>query len=371
VEPTATGHILEQIEMIEKILENGFAYEVDGSVYFDVKKYLEKHDYGKLSGKKVDELIEGHRVLDGQEIKKNSNDFALWKKATPEHIMRWNSPWSVGYPGWHLECSVMSTKYLGETFDIHGGGMDLKFPHHEDEIAQSVGAGGAEPVKYWLHGNMLTVEGQKMSKSLGNVMLPDQLLSGAHPLLDKGFSPMAIRFFILQSHYRSTLDFSNQALRAAEKGYRRLMNSYESLMKISEEKAVTADDDFEKEIMLLCSQAKAHLDDDFSTPQAIARLFDIANKINTINDKKIKVTAKTLTLMKTTFKDFIESVLGFKKEEEGNQHVVNGLMELVMDIRKQSRDNKDWATSDKIRDQLTALNIQLKDGKEGTTWAVN
>jgi len=375
IEPTATGHLLEQIEMIQRILDNGYAYESNGSVYFDVEKYNENHPYGKLSGRKIEDLRSNTRELDGQSEKRNPLDFAIWKKASPEHIMRWNSPWSVGFPGWHLECSVMSTKYLGQKFDIHGGGMDLRFPHHECEIAQSVAADGEEPVRYWMHSNMLTVNGTKMSKSLNNSFLPHELISGNHPLLTKGYSPMTIRFFMLQSHYASEVDFSNDALQASEKGFYRLMNAYDALKKLAHDgnndKVVEAE---VKEVKDLCQQAFDNMNDDFNTPQAIARLFDLSKKINSYKDGQISLNsldAETFVYLQKTFEDFIENILGLKEETAGNNEVAEGLMDLILEIRKTSRANKDWGTSDQIRDVLNNLNIVVKDGKEGTTWSLN
>ncbi len=363
IEPTATGHIVEQIEIIKNIIEKGLAYEVNGSVYFDVIKYSESNNYGELSGRKIDELLSGTRDLDAQEEKRNPLDFALWKKASPAHIMRWNSPWGIGFPGWHLECSVMSTKYLGETFDIHGGGMDLKFPHHECEIAQNKAANGQHAVKYWLHGNMLTFEGKKMSKSLGNSILPEELFTGDHPLLNKDFHPMVVRFFMLQAHYRSTLDFSNAALEASEKGFYRLMAAIKQIdtLPISEENEVDVE-----------SYSKSFyqaMNDDFNSPILIGHLFDLVKTINSAADGRIKVTQDAVNQIKVLVNHFVFDVLGLKPaDEDGNQDLVNGLMDLIIEMRTRARQSKDWSTSDAIRDQLNSLKIVVKDGKEGVTW---
>ena len=363
IEPSATGHIMEQIEMIEEIIKNGFAYESNGSVYFDVKKYNSTHDYGTLSGRNIEDLISNTRELDGQSEKRDSLDFALWKRADPHHLMRWNSPWSIGFPGWHLECSVMSTKYLGETFDIHGGGMDLKFPHHECEIAQNIGAGGKSPVNYWIHGNMLTVNGRKMAKSEGNGFTPEELVTGNHKLLEKGYSPMTVRFFMLQSHYGSTLDFSNEALQAAEKGYKKLVNALKTVTSLhpSDENEVNAEE--------LQAKCYAAMNDDFNTPILIAHLFEGVKIINSVYDGSAKIDDKNLTLLNKVMNLFSHEVLGFVKENSNaNGHVLEGLMELVIDLRKQSREDKNWGVSDKIRDQLAQLNIKINDSKEGSTW---
>ena len=374
IEPAATGHIIEQIEMVERILKNGYGYVSNGSVYFDVEKYSKEHPYGILSGRKIEDLLENSRVLEGQEDKRNPLDFAIWKKAGKGHIMRWNSPWGEGFPGWHLECSVMSTKYLGVQFDIHGGGMDLKFPHHECEIAQSVGADGVEPVRYWMHGNMLTVNGTKMSKSLGNSFLPHELISGEHALLDRGYSPMTIRFFMLQSHYSSTLDFSNDALQAAEKGYKRLMNAYQSLKRMEYPADNTnRDESLDKEIRNLCQACTDYMNDDFNTAMALASLFDLATKVNSFNEKLIPVSAitkDTFEKLQHTFRSFLEDIFGLKFEDAGNNGITDELMQLLIQLRKKARDKKDFETSDQIRDELAKCNIQLKDGKEGTTWTL-
>lgn len=364
IEPTATGHIIEQIEMIQKIIDNGLAYIENGSVYFDVKKYAEKHNYGELSGRKIDELLEQTRDnLEGGNEKRFFADFAIWKKASESTIMKWNSPWGIGVPGWHLECSVMSTKYLGKEFDIHGGGMDLKFPHHECEIAQSVGADGIAPVKYWMHGNMLTVNGAKMSKSLGNSFLPHELINGDHPLLEKGYSPMTIRFFFLQAHYRSTVDFSNEALQASEKGHHRLMKAIENInnIKTSPSSSVKVDELVEK-----CNQS---MNDDFNTPVTIANLFEGVKMINLLNENKETISDADLTKLKSLFHHYVFNILGLKHESENNNNdLVNNLMDVIIDIRKNSKDKKDYATADFIRDELNKIHISIKDSHEGSTW---
>ncbi|MGB0166698.1 MAG: cysteine--tRNA ligase [Luteibaculum sp.] len=366
IEPTATGHIVEQIGMIKRILDNGFAYEVNGSVYFDVLKYQqEKGNYGELSGRVIEELLQNTRELDGQDEKRNPVDFAIWKKADPSHIMRWPSPWSDGFPGWHLECSVMSTKYLGDTFDIHGGGMDLKFPHHECEIAQSVAADGNNPVNYWMHGNMLTVNGQKMSKSLGNAFSPDQLISGNHELLEKGFSPMTIRFFMLQTHYASTLDFSNEALMGAEKGFKRLLNAYQALQKIQANKDACT---LEKNWKDKCKEA---MDDDFNTPMVIAHLFDAVKVINSAADGHTQLSADEIIYFQELFADYLIDVMGINPELElggGQDELLDKVIATLIEMRQEARKNKDFATSDAIRDRLAAAGVLLKDGKEGTSW---
>lgn len=363
IEPTATGHIIEQIEMIETILKNGYAYTKNGSVYFDVEKYSQMHHYGKLSGRITEELIANTRSLEGQEEKKSPLDFALWKNAEPSHIMKWKSPWGIGFPGWHLECSVMSTKYLGETFDIHGGGMDLKFPHHECEIAQSVAAENTEPAKYWIHGNMLTVNGQKMSKSLGNSFTATQLINGTHPMLEKAYEPMSVRFFMLQSHYSSTLDFSNEALQASEKGFRRLVNAITLLETIqpSESSSINTD-----EIEKKCYDA---IHDDLNTPILIAHLFDAAKTINLLFDKKDTATKEQIETLKSIFKTFFFDILGLQTETaNNNSDKINGMMDIIINIRKKARENKDFSTSDFIRDELKKLHIIIKDSKEGALW---
>lgn len=364
IEPCATGHIMEQIEMIQDIMKNGFAYEANGSVYFDVKKYNESHDYGTLSGRKIEDLISNTRELDGQSEKRDPLDFALWKKADPQHLMRWSSPWSDGFPGWHLECSVMSTKYLGESFDIHGGGMDLKFPHHECEIAQNVGANGKSPVNYWIHGNMLTVNGRKMAKSEGNGFTPEELVTGNHQLLEKGYSPMTVRFFMLQSHYGSTLDFSNEALQAAEKGYKKLSTALKTLEGLSTSETSSVD------VLALQRKCYEAMNDDFNTPILISHLFEGVKMINSIHDGTVQISPDDLELLKKVMLAFSYDVLGFTSESTNSDgNVLDGVMNLVIDIRKQSREDKNWGVSDKIRDQLAALNIKINDTKEGSTWS--
>jgi len=372
IEPTATGHIVEQIQMVKRIIANGYGYESNGSVYFDVKKFMEKHEYGKLSGRNVDDLLEVTRDLSGTSDKRNSYDFALWIKTPESALQKWDSPWGEGCPGWHLECSAMGTKYLGKQFDIHGGGFDLKFPHHECEIAQSVGADGVTPVRYWMHSNMLTVNGTKMSKSLGNSFLPKELFGGAHPLLEKAYSPMSVRFFMLQSHYRSTLDFSNAALQASEKGFVRLLNSYKSLSKL-EYKAGTVDAQEVLDVKQLCEAIYANINDDFNTAESIAVLFDMSKKINAYKEGVLSIgtlDAETYELLKSTFTVFFRDILGLDKEEEHDNNVTEGLMNLILELRKQVRANKDFASSDKIRDALNELNIKVKDGKDETTWSI-
>jgi len=367
IEPSATGHILEQIEMVERIIKNGFAYEVNGSVYFDVKKYAEKYNYGELSGRKIDELLEQTRdELEGGEEKHFFADFAIWKKASENTIMKWNSPWGKGVPGWHLECSVMSTKYLGKSFDIHGGGMDLKFPHHECEIAQSVGSGNEHPVKYWMHGNMLTVNGTKMSKSLGNSFLPVELITGNHPLLEKGYSPMVVKFFFLQAAYRSTVDFSNDALKAAEKGYTRLMAAIQLLEELPTSNASTVT------IQKLIDNCYASMNDDFNTPVTIAHLFDGVKIINSIKNSSETITNEDLKLLKSHYYCFVFDILGLKNETNEassfNKNDLGGLMNLIINIRQNAKDEKNWTTSDLIRDELKKLNITIQDTKDGAIW---
>lgn len=366
IEPTATGHILEQTEMIKEILAAGYAYEVNGSVYFDVEKYSREHDYGALTNRKLEDLLEGTRELDGQDEKRGRLDFALWIKAKPETLMQWPSPWGWGFPGWHVECSAMSSKYLGKTFDIHGGGMDLQATHHTNEIAQSQACNHTAPAKYWVHTNMLTVNGARMSKSAGNGFLPRELFTGDHPLLEKGYSPMSVRFFMAQSHYRSTLDFSNEALQAAEKGYRKLMESLNTLQKIEPSDRSTFD---VAELETRCYNA---MNDDFNSPVLIAHLFDAVRIINSARDRKESLTATDLEQLKKVMHTFIFEVLGLLDEtrQGAGSEVIEGLMELILDIRKQARDNKDWSTSDQIRDRLKAAGIEIKDTKEGIEWSM-
>lgn len=368
IEPSATGHIVEQIEITRKLIEKGLAYEVNGSVYFDVTKYNENHNYGILSGRVIDELIESGRKLDSQDEKRNKIDFALWKKASPAHIMRWPSPWGEGFPGWHIECTVMSTKYLGETFDIHGGGMDLKFPHHECEIAQAVGAYGKQPVHYWLHSNMLTVNGQKMSKSLGNSFLPGELFSGSHPLLEKGYSPMTVRFFMLQSHYSSTLDFSNEALNAAEKGFRKLQNALVLVKKMEHPGTGTVNPELDSILGSLSASLYTNMSDDFNTAKTLAVLFEMSSRINDFqsgNSSIGSVTETTFSRFKADYIGFMEAVLGLTEEEPQNTELLNGVIELLIEMRKKARTDRNYALSDKIRDDLKRIGIQLKDGKNG------
>lgn len=366
IEPTASGHIIEQIEMTKRIMENGLAYEVDGTIWFDVEKFAKTYPYTELSGRNLDEMLDGTREnLEGQSEKRGRLDFALWKKAKPEHIMRWPSPWGEGFPGWHIECSAMSTKYLGEEFDIHGGGMDLIPTHHTNEIAQHQACHHKSPAKVWMHTNMLTVNGQKMSKSLGNSFLPEQLFKGTHPLLERGYSPMTVRFFMLQAHYRSTLDFSNVALQAAEKGYQRLMNALKLISGLKTSEKSTCN------IEQLKADIYNALNDDFNTSVAIAGLFEGVRIINSINDSKDSITASDKDLLQKLFKEITEDVLGLKEESGGGSDKVDGLMNLILELRKDVRTKKDFATSDKIRDELLKVGIQVKDGKDGVTWTSN
>jgi cysteinyl-tRNA synthetase len=368
IEPRASGHIIEQIGMIQRILDEGYAYEVNGSVYFDVLKYNKKYNYGRLSGRILEDLMSNTRVLEGQEEKKNPFDFALWKKAQPEHIMRWPSPWSDGFPGWHLECSAMGLKYLGEHFDIHGGGMDLLFPHHESEIAQSRIATGSDSVKYWMHNNMITINGQKMGKSLGNFITLEEFFTGKHAALTQAYSPMTIRFFILQAHYRSTLDFSNEALQAAEKGLKKLMTGLETLNALPAEEAKGTNSS-SVNIGKLVSDCYDVMNDDFNSPMLIANLFEGVRIINLLKEKKETITAGDLELLKNAFALFVLEILGLKVEKAGSQdEVVSGLMDLILALRKDSREKKDFSTSDRIRDALQQLQISVKDTKEGATW---
>lgn len=370
IEPTATGHIVEQIEMIKAIIEAGYAYEVNGSVYFDVKKYAENYPYGKLSGRILDEQLETTRDLDGQDEKRDKADFALWKSAPPEHIMRWVSPWGEGFPGWHIECSAMATKYLGGQFDIHGGGMDLQFPHHESEIAQSTICNKEVPARYWLHNNMITVNGKKMGKSYNNQIKLTEMFAGTHPVLDQAYSPMTIRFFILQTHYRSTLDFGNEALQAAEKGLRRLWEAYENLQKIELPNSdAQPDEALNKKVNDLLSEMDDNMNDDFNTAKVLANIFEIVPVVNSIKDKHIPVTAltvETLSRLKKYFHDYLESIFGLRSENESDNGKLGGVLDLLIDIRKDARSRKDYATSDKIRNQLQDLGILLKDEKDGS-----
>lgn len=367
IEPRASGHIIEQQLMIESIVKNGFGYEANGSVYFDVEKYNQQFKYGKLSGRNLEDIKTNTRQLDGQSEKKNSFDFALWKKASPEHIMRWPSKWSDGFPGWHLECSAMSTKYLGEQFDIHGGGMDLTFPHHECEIAQSTAYLGHETVRYWMHNNMITIDGQKMARSLGNFITLQELFTGNHKLLKQAYSPMTIRFFILQAHYRSTIDFSNEALQASEKGLERMMNAIKTLDEITVSEISTID------IPSLKEKCFAALNDDLNSPIAIAHLFDGVKMINSVKAGTEKVSAKDLSELKTFYHSIVFDILGLKQEQAtdpGESEILAGTVELLIKLRGEAKTNKDWATSDKIRNELNAIGIELKDTKEGVEWKV-
>ena len=362
IEPTATGHIIEQIEMIKQILKNGYAYEVNGTVYFDVEKYCKEFNYTILTNRQLEELLENTRELGGQNEKKGRLDFALWIKAKPEHIMRWPSPWGVGFPGWHIECSAMSSKYLGDCFDIHGGGMDLAATHHTNEIAQSQACNHVQPAKYWMHTNMLTVNGARMSKSKGNGFLPGELFTGNHPLLSRGFSPMSVRFFMLQAHYRSTLDFSNDALEASDKGFKRLMNAYGLLDKLSPSAKS------EINLQELSDRCYSAMNDDFNSPVLIAELFEAVRLINSIYDGKTAATAQDIESLKLLMKNFVFDVLGLK--EESNQTDDMGqLLDFIISLRSEAKVNKDYTTSDKIRIGLNSLGIQLKDNKEGTTWS--
>ena len=367
IEPTATGHIIEQIELIKNIIDNGFAYEVNGSVYFDVHKFNETYDYGKLSKRKLEDLIHNTRELDGQSDKKNPQDFALWKKAEPQHIMRWPSPWSDGFPGWHLECTAMSTKYLGEQFDIHGGGMDLKFPHHECEIAQNEAAKGKSPVNYWMHANMLELNGQRMSKSTGNTVNPDELLSGNNKFFSKAYAPGAIRFFNAQSSYRSILDLTDDGLLASEKGFYRLMDAVNLLDDLNASKVSTIDVNAWKQT---CYDA---MNDDFNSPILIAHLFEAAKYINQIKEGSETLSTEDLNTFKNTINNFVFDVLGLEdnsKSDSGTDKL-SGAVDVLIKLRQEARANKDFALSDKIRDELAEVGIQLKDGKDGTSFTTN
>ena len=385
IEPTATGHIVEQIGMIETIIREGYAYVANGSVYFDVKKYAAHYPYGKLSGRILDDLLETTRDLDGQDEKRNRQDFALWKSAPPEHIMRWQSPWGEGFPGWHIECSAMSTKYLGGQFDIHGGGMDLQFPHHESEIAQSTICNKHVPARYWLHNNMITLNGRKMGKSYGNQIRLTEMFSGNHPQLQQAYSPMTIRFFILQTHYRSTLDFSNEALQAAEKGLKRLWEAYELLKKFEGPpsaapfaapapsappalQAPPADRELDDKVRHLLLGLDEFMNDDFNTAKVLANIFELVPVINSLKSGQIRPDALspvTIVTMKDYFTSYLENILGLKGEFADEDHKLTGVVELLIDIRRDARTRKDYATSDKIRNQLQQLGIVLKDEKDG------
>jgi cysteinyl-tRNA synthetase len=362
---------VEQIVMIQELIKAGYAYEKNGSVYFDVKKYAASYDYGKLSGRVLGELLETTRELEGQDEKRDRADFALWKKAAPEHIMRWQSPWGVGFPGWHIECSAMATKYLGAQFDIHGGGMDLMFPHHESEIAQSTICNHVAPVRYWMHNNMITINGKKMGKSYNNTITLTEMFSGGNPILEKAYHPMVIRFFILQTHYRSTLDFSNEALQAAEKGLKRLWEAYEQLQKFSPDAAgeVAGQPATDAKLRQLLGELDGFMNDDFSTARVMANFFEMVPVINSIKDKALPLTAisrDTLLLCQTTLKKYMEDILGLRGITEADNDQLKGVMELLLDIRREARSRKDFVTSDKIRNQLAALGILVKDEKDGT-----
>ncbi len=367
IEPHASGHIIEQIEYIKKILDAGYAYESEGSVYFDVTKYNKDHKYGILSGRNIEDMLNTTRALDGQDEKRNPLDFALWKKAAPEHIMHWPSPWSEGFPGWHLECSTMGEKYLGETFDIHGGGLDLMFPHHECEIAQSVAAQGHPAVKYWIHNNMITIAGKKMGKSYNNFITLEQFFNGDHPLLERPYSPMVIRFFILQAQYRSTVDFSNEALQAAEKALQKMQDIYKRLNALQP----TTDEDAQlPDFLKLCYEA---MDDDLNTPIVIAHLFDAGKVVNSATDGTMKLSQKNIDYLKHLFNTMLVDILGIKVASDAgsaNLKPYEGAVNLLMDIRANAKQNKDWATSDLIRDRLASLGFNVKDTKNGVEWSV-
>tara|TARA_B100000575_G_scaffold221251_1_gene181670 strand:+ start:3385 stop:4851 length:1467 start_codon:yes stop_codon:yes gene_type:complete len=363
IEPLASGHIIEQIEMIKKIIESGYGYEVNGSVYFDVVKYNETNEYGLLSGRKIEDMLANTRDLEGQSDKKNQVDFALWKKASPSHIMRWPSPWGDGFPGWHLECSAMSCKYLGEEFDIHGGGMDLVFPHHEAEIAQCCAANNNKGARYWMHNNMITIEGQKMGKSLGNFITLNEFFNGSHNKLNQAYHPMVIRFFILQAHYRSTIDFSNESLKAAEKGLLRLLNAVKTLNEIIPKENSTID------VSLFSIKCDKAMNDDLNTPVVLSHLFDAVKVINSCNEGKHNLSVADVGSLKDLFNKYVIEIFGLKSFlNTNNSSDVNALMSLLLDVRNQLKENKDWATADMIRDGLNNVNIEIKDNKDGSSW---
>jgi cysteinyl-tRNA synthetase len=378
IEPTATGHIVEQIEMIKQIMNDGYAYEAYGSVYFDVEKYHQDFGakgmpYGILSGRVLEEQLETTRELENQEEKRNKADFALWKAAPPQHLMRWNSPWGEGFPGWHIECSAMSYKYLGKQFDIHGGGMDLQFPHHECEIAQSTVCHHQNPARYWVHNNMITINGRKMGKSYNNVIKLTELFSGKHPELHKAYSPMTVRFFILQSHYRSPLDFSNEALQAGEKGLKRLWDAYVSLQAL-QPSAGEANEQLTAQVNLLLDGFELYINDDLSTAKVLANMFELVPIINGIKDGHIpqgSLDAATLSRFKELFKIYIEDIFGLVLEQSSQHNEMEGVMQLLLELRNTAKANKDFQTSDHIRKQLEALGFIIKDGKEGSSWSVN
>ena len=365
IEPRASGHIIEQIDMTQKILDKGYAYVSNGSVYFDVDKFNKEYGYGKLSGRVLEDMMANTRELDGQAEKRNAADFALWKQAAPEHIMKWDSPWSIGFPGWHIECTAMSTKYLGEQFDIHGGGMDLLFPHHESEVCQNTIANGVDSAKYWVHNNMITINGQKMGKSLGNFITLGQFFTGDHPLLEKAYTPMTIRFFVLQAQYRSTVDFSNEALMAAEKGMQKLYTALDTLEKLKVSDKSTED------IQAWIKRGYEAMNDDFNSPKLIAELFDATRIINSVQAGSASLTQADLDLLKEYFSIFFFDILGMKREAmtSDNSEMLNGLMELILDIRQEAKDSKNWAVADTIRQKLTELGITIKDTKEGVSWS--
>ena len=370
IEPHASGHIIEQIALVKEILDNGYAYESEGSVYFDVEKYNRDHRYGKLSGRNLDDVLNTSRDnLDGQSEKRNPVDFALWKKAQPEHIMRWPSPWSDGFPGWHCECTAMGKKYLGEHFDIHGGGMDLVFPHHECEIAQSVASQGDDMVRYWMHNNMITINGQKMGKSYNNFINLSEFFAGSHPLLEQPYSPMIIRFFILQAHYRSTVDFGNEALQASEKGLNRLLEAWESLGRL------TASDSSSVDVSGLRTKCYEAMSDDLNTPIVISHLFDASRLINQVADKKATISAADLAELKEVFSVFLFDILGLQAQlggdNSGREEAFGKVVDMLLEQRAIAKANKDWATSDKIRNELAALGFEIKDTKDGCTWKLN
>lgn len=370
IEPTATGHITEQIKMAQQIIDNGYGYVVNGTVYFDVEKYSKEQPYGILTNRKLDDLLEGTRELGGQDEKKGRLDFALWIKAGQEHLMQWPSPWGMGFPGWHIECSAMGEKYLGKQFDIHGGGMDLAATHHTNEIAQSQSCYHVSPVRYWMHTNMLTVNGVRMSKSAGNGFLPEELFSGSHPLLEKAYSPMTVKFFMLQTHYRSTLDFSNEALQAAEKGMKRLWDAYEKLAVMRYESGdKPIDTELDAKVRKLLHEFDEHMNDDFNTAKVLASMFELVPVINSMKDKTIDITAispGTFTLMQSKFKSYLRDVFGLKSINDVSDTKLQGVMQLLIDMRKEAKSRKDFATSDKIRNQLAQLGISLKDEKDGS-----